>query len=255
MNFIDKYLLKKISKQPCLDIIPRSGSEGEYVNCYSIRINSVDNLSLLVNKIYDGRFYCKKWDKLEEEFINDELNFSFDEIEKNRIIITHFYGLHTIEFEGLKDFSFNYLTRWIYIKIKVKDTINKIDQYLFNRRKFYTKNKVDLLKFLVESQIKSGTSYGISMTSLMTELYTLKWLYHPNKEEEKRRLSLYLDSMVKSGELEIKDEKYFVSGVALMSLEKYEEEERRHNSSIQLQKGMYFLTAVIAIGTLIQAFS
>lgn len=88
---------------------------------------------------------------------------------------------------------------------------------------------------------------------LMTDLYTIKWVLHPQGEPQHQKLEFYLDSLVATGELEKVKNKYVVSGKALRTIEEYEEQERRHTENVKMQWRMFWLTLAIVVLTLVQA--
>ncbi|EKF9846949.1 hypothetical protein O1D35_003649 [Vibrio cholerae] len=95
---------------------------------------------------------------------------------------------------------------------------------------------------------------SIDLFELMTKLYSIRWVTHPSGDELERKLQLYLDSLVKSGDLtECDNLSYKVNGNALITIERYEEEERRHIEAVKLQKKMVFLTVVLAIIAVVQS--
>ncbi len=76
---------------------------------------------------------------------------------------------------------------------------------------------------------------------------------HPSAYEQQNRLELYLDSLVESGDLRKVNREYVVTGKAISTIEKYEEEERRHTEAVKLQKRMVLLTILIAFVAIVQS--
>lgn len=252
MKFLSKYLLKELSRKPCPEIVPRSGEKSKSINCYVTYINSENKPYLLVKDIINERLYCKKWNSIEQKFLDEDgLDFLLEELDEGQINITHFYGSNTIIFDGLKDFTINYFTKWIYLKINMSTFIKSIDQYFFNKRKIITEDRLSLLDNMLNIQLDKYQS-GISFIGLMTELYSFKWLNHPNKDFEKRKLKLYLESLIESGDLKYTNDKYLVTGKAISTLEAYEKFEEKHVSGIKHQRKILLLTIIIAIATLLQ---
>lgn len=70
----------------------------------------------------------------------------------------------------------------------------------------------------------------------MTKLYSIKWVLHPEGDQQQEKLELYLDSLVKSGDLELINDEYVVTGNAIRTIKKFEEEERRHVENVKMQK-------------------
>jgi hypothetical protein len=76
---------------------------------------------------------------------------------------------------------------------------------------------------------------------------------HPDGDAQHKKVNFYLDSLVRSGELDKIDYKYSVAGAALRTIEEYEEEERKHTETVKMQRRMFWLTLVIAFLTFVQA--
>ena len=55
------------------------------------------------------------------------------------------------------------------------------------------------------------------------------------------------------GEIKKTSDGYLVTGRAISTLERYEEEERRHIQAVKLQRGMLLLTIIIIIVSLLQS--
>ena len=125
-------------------------------------------------------------------------------------------------------------------------------QNSFNKKKLITKQRIDLLRFMLNDQLDRSHN-GIDIIDLMTKIYSLRWIMHPSRDHEERKLELYLESLVLSGDISKIDREYVVTGKALSTLEKYEEDERRHSEAVILQKKMVSLTFIIAFLALVQS--
>ncbi|MDG3066584.1 hypothetical protein ACFQ4M_03215 [Thauera mechernichensis] len=87
----------------------------------------------------------------------------------------------------------------------------------------------------------------------MTALYTIKWVFHPDRDSQRLKLRFYLRSLVDTGELRELNGGYEVTGNALRAIEEYEEQERKHTESVKTQRKIMWLTLVIAFLTAVQA--
>ena len=105
---------------------------------------------------------------------------------------------------------------------------------------------------MMERHIQNNTS-AIGIHQLMTELYSLKWIYHPDRNDQRRKLELYLGSLVIGGEIVKNNSDYEIAGKAITTIEKYEEEERRHAEQVRMQSRTLWLTLIIALLALVQA--
>lgn len=110
----------------------------------------------------------------------------------------------------------------------------------------------ELLKILVQNYIDS-THTGIDIIDLMTKLYSIRWIMHPRGDEVEKKLYLYLDSLVETGELRKVNNEYVVQGKAIATIENYEETKRRHRDNILVQTIIACITIILAISALVQA--
>ena len=249
MKYLYDYLLTRILEKECPNIISRSGEEGKLVNCFSVRVDKNNEPFLLVNAYRDEKIIGKKWNGNQFE---GEFEISIEEIEDYDLFIIHYYGFETITFKGIYDYAKHYFSKYIYLKVFLRNSIQNIDQYFFNKKKIITKDRLNLLKFMLNMQLDRNNN-GIGLIDLMTELYSIKWVYHPNKEDEKNRLKLYLESLLNSGDLKNSNNKYIVNGKAISTLERYERDDEKHIISVKLQRKMLLLTFVILLVAVIQA--
>jgi hypothetical protein len=232
-----------------LPYLPRSGEEGEKVNCYRIAIDKDASPFLLVHGIRGDYLIGQEWDGLSYS-IEKELLLS--DISKYDFLIVHYYGLNSVKFSGIYDFLIHKFTKWWYLKAWVRRTIGNIDQYYFDKQKLVTKQRTDLLRFMMDEQIDKANK-GIGLINLMTKLYSIKWVMHPEGDQQQEKLLLYLNSLIASEDLEQSGTQYIVTGKAISTIEKYEEEERRHAENVKMQKWMLYLTIMIVLLAVIQS--
>jgi len=187
----------------------------------------------------------------EGESFSVDATMTLEEAISNGLNITHFYGLSDITYTSIYSFAWNYITKLIYIRINLYRYIDATFQYFFNKRKLTTKRRMDLLRFMMDYQIDSEHK-GIGIISLLSKIYSTRLFLHPSKDAQRDKLELYLDSLVNSGELRKVNNEYIVEGAAISTIEKYEEEERRHTEAVKLQRKMFWLTVVAVIFAFIQ---
>lgn len=185
------------------------------------------------------------------ESFNKEKVLSIKDLNSGAINITHYYGLSEITYNSIYSLAWHYITKIVYIKIHIYRHIDSTHQYFFNKRKLVTKTRMQLLQFLIDNQLGS-THKGIHIISLLTQIYSTRLFFHPSKDVYKAKLELYLDSLVKSGELQFVNNEYVVTGIAITTIEKYEEDERRHTEAVKIQRKMFWLTVVAVIFTIVQ---
>ena len=130
------------------------------------------------------------------------------------IEIIHYYGLTTVRYSGLWDYVINGLTGKEYIKSRVINTYSAVAQNIFNRRRLVMLQRMDLLRVLIERSIRDAGA-SVNSMDLMTELYSLKWVLHPEGDDQEYKLRLYLESLVSSGDLIRGGSDFVVAGHAI----------------------------------------
>jgi len=250
-RIILKLVLQYLTKHKCGEgRIPRSGREGEEVNCYSTFLFKQEEPFLIVEAGSDNEIKGSGWDG---ERFSIPKSITFTESREYQLRITHYYGLYTTKYTGLLDFILFGITKYEVLKCNVHKIFYKTNQFIFNKRRLATPDRIELLRILIDHHFKSsGNSF--SSIDIMTMIYSLKWVLHPESDSQEHKLQLFLDSLLETGEIKKVDEtKYQVTGKAIVSLSKYEEEERRHIESIKLQRRIVWLTLAIVLVGLVQA--
>lgn len=192
--------------------------------------------------------HCDLWNGHRFE---TETEFDIADLDDAELSITHFYGYAEVQYKGIIAFAFGRTFFLPYLKVHFVRAIESIDQYFFNKKKLVTKQRIDLLRFLVARKLE-GQPIS-SPVDLMTGLYSIKWVLHPERDPQKLRLQFYLNSLIETGELEKTINGYELNGKALQAIEVYEEQERKHAESIKSQRRMVWLTLAIALLTAAQA--
>lgn len=244
-----KWLLPKLIGKACESRIPRSGEEGEKVNCYVVALDHEGSPYFVVTGYENGILMGLTWDG--NSYANEH-SIELSELEEFEFHVTHFYGLSDVRYSSIYDIAWNYVTKLIYIKIHIYRAISSISQYFFNKKKLVTKKRMELIQFMLDDQIDRD-HVGIGIIDLLTKLYSIRWVLHPSGDDQQRKLEIYLDSLVESGELRKVNHEYVVTGKAISTIERYEEEERRHIEAVKLQRRMVLLTFILVVVGLLQA--
>lgn len=230
--------------------IPMSGPECEENNFYSTRIK-LDGVSALVRDLDMNTVKVLKYNP-ETDQCDIELDIDINNIDVNTVEITHYLHNYYTTYTGINSFILHCLTRKDYVKVKLKRILNKVSQFLFNKKELQLKPRYDLLDYLIENYGISRKEFSLS--SLVSDMYSLRFFGHPDRENCQNKLRMYIDSFVESGEIsKVKGGGYNVNGKAIVTLEKYQTEERRHKDSVKLQYSMVILTLLLAILASIQA--
>lgn len=248
-EYLYRLMLPILIANACESRIPRSGEKGQGVNCFVVAIDRESSPYFLATSYENKKLTGLIWN---HDKYSDECSLDISELKNGELRVTHFYGLAEVTYNNIYDIVWHYFTKMIYLKINLYRHIDTTHQYFFNKRKFFTKKRMDLLQFMINDQL-DRTHKGIGAIDLMTKLYSIKWVLHPSADEQQEKLELYLDSLVESGELEKINSKYIVTGKSISTVERYEEQERKHTEAVKLQKKMFWLTVVIALVAAVQA--
>lgn len=243
-----RYQLERALECRCPSRVPRSGEAGARVNCLSVYIDKATEPYLLVQSLSGTTLECLEWTGA--SFFK-ETTIELTSVPLADVTVTHFYGYSEVEYRGARDFVLGRTLRLPYLKLRTVRAVKSVDQHFFNKKKLVTKQRIDLLRLLVERRLDGHKAE--SPVDLMTALYSIKWVLHPERDTQKERVRFYLDSLVDTGELKMLDHSYVLTGKALQAIEVYEEQERKHTESIKAQRAMLWLTSVIALLTAAQA--
>lgn len=245
---ICKLVLPSVLGKACDARIPRSGEEGAKVNCFVTAIDRADDPYLIVLGLSGKELTCLEW---AGSSYSVDRTIGLESLSLTDFRVTHYYGHSEILYSGLLDYIRNRIVPWPYLQIHVVRRFSGIDQYLFNKKKLVTKQRNDLLKFLIERTLDGKTEH--EPLDLMTDLYSIKWVLHPHGDSQQRKLEFYLDALVETGELRKINYKYVVTGFALRAIEQDEEHERKHTENVKMQWRMFWLTLAIVALTVVQA--
>ncbi|MCG7981064.1 MAG: hypothetical protein G8D81_13260 [gamma proteobacterium symbiont of Clathrolucina costata] len=252
MNPINKLysiVLSHLGKRLCENRIPRSGEKGKAVNCFVLAIDRDRGPFQLITKISGNLLTVLEWN---ETSYTDEKVIELEQIDRKQLRIIHYYGLSEIRYYGLWDYLRNGATGFQYLLIIGYGTLSSVNQYFFIKKKLVTKQRMELLQYLVAHHYESGGG-GLGVIELMSQLYSIRWISHPDSESQQRKVELYLASLVDSGELEKNGTSYRVKGKAISTIESFEEEERRHTDNVRLQRKAIWVSVILAVFALIQA--
>ncbi|WP_141676956.1 MULTISPECIES: hypothetical protein [unclassified Aliivibrio] len=220
-------------------------------NFYSIKLTCTDGRRLLVRGISGDEItaleYCK-----EERSFDVKTKIDIRNVDLNNIEITYYLYNYYSKFTSLNAFIIDYIFKKECIRITVSRSWKKLSQVVFNCKRLQSRPRHELIEHIIEA-------YGITnkefcLTSLMTDIYSLRSFGHPNKEKCMNKLRLYLKSFEESGEIIVNHNgNYKITGKAIVTLEYFQINERRHKDGLKLQYSMIILTALLAILASIQA--
>jgi hypothetical protein len=249
------YALRTALSKPCPeDGIPRSGAEGEAADCISVRfVREPDNPKIVIGVSVDT-VRCLESDGRPYSKFEKPVTVPVASVAIKDFQIRHYYGLATIDFNGLVDFVRGQLFPFVYLQVHFEWSKDKLKQRAFNRNRLVSHDQIALLKILTERHFnKPNQPFGY--IDLMTDLYSLRWVEHPDRERISAKLRMHLEVLNEAGALARNHEReYTVQAKALAILERHEEDERRHSQGLALQRRIVRLTWILVVSALIQAF-
>ncbi len=190
---------------------------------------------------------CEKWDETKERY-EGQTTVPLEKIDAADLVVRHYYGLATIEYEGIGDLALGRLTLWPYIRVHFARVADGAVQFLFNRRKVVTKQTVEILNYMIESSTHGDRKKeAFTLVEIMLGLYSDRWLRHPGLSSPHLRIEFHLNSLVDTGELKRSgNDGYVLTGKALRLVEEYEEQERKHKQGLWVQWSLVVVTLLLA---------
>lgn len=219
------------------------------VNCYTVALDRDGSPYFLARDIHGDVISGFIWNGHSYE---DSAEISITDLNNGFFNVTHFYGLTEIIYESIYDATWHYVTRFIYIKIRLRRHIDSTYQHFFNKRKLVTKKRMDLLRLMMDDQLDRRHD-GVTSIDLISRIYSMRLFLHPSWELQHKKIKIYLESLVSSGELQKINDEYVVTGKAISTIEQYEEDERRHTEAVKIQRRILYLTIVAVMVAAVQS--
>ncbi|MCW5657123.1 MAG: hypothetical protein KIT60_05435 [Burkholderiaceae bacterium] len=252
MRNIDRLLLAHFMPlllgRACPSTVHRSGTEGMRVNCFTTTLREGDEPNFVLLAMRNTNVEALKYDG---ERYSIAATLPLDSIDPAKLLVTHFYGLDEIRYEGIWAIAPGLWTRWPYALIHLRRLRHFVAQRLFNRRTLEVRRRLDVLREVVDATM--GGEESIDALDLMSAKYGHRWAGHPGWEAHQRLLERHLDLLVQSGELEKRGHNYAPTGLALKTLEDAEDQDRKHSANLRVQLLLAVLTLVSAVMAAAQA--
>jgi len=126
-------------------------------------------------------------------------------------------------------------------------------QWLYNKRSPTTVDRLNVLKYIVEKEIK-GHRNGFTSVTLAADFHSIRSVFHPRRRERYAYYGLVLRSLEDEGLLENRNGAFVLRPRALTALHSYENEERRHRTNFKIQIGIAVLTVCSVLAAAAQAW-
>ncbi|MBU0584021.1 MAG: hypothetical protein KKB66_16005 [Alphaproteobacteria bacterium] len=130
---------------------------------------------------------------------------------------------------------------------------DKAAQFLFNRRQLVRRERIELLRFIIDNTLKDN-DYRTSAPFLMHAINSRRSFSHPNSGQTMNHYRWLLDALVASGHLSLENHAYRLTPNGINGLAEYELEERRYNEVLRQQKLVGRLTIALVVVGAVQAW-
>lgn len=244
-HWIITTVISRLLKKKCPDIISDNRT-----NCFAVFVKSRSdsNKKTFINSISEGNL-IGQWKDL-NRILHDE-TILISSLDFSDISIRQYFRGSLIEYDSLIKFLIR--VNYYEVKSELEKLTGFIHQFFYNRKKLVMLDRIQLLRKLVKCYYENGEQ-GVSGTGLLIEIYSVWYVLHPQADELREKLTIFLKSFIMSGELtSTSSGNYVVTGKAILTLDQYEQEERRHQQNVRLQWLIVLLTIILALSALIQA--
>ncbi len=243
---LHKWAFIKACSKMAPNRISMSGPECEKNDFYTIRIPTEGDKNRLVLGVNGSQI------TIFEGEAKDPSTIAIDNVDMAQIEITHYLHNFYTTYVGIDNFISHCLSKKDVVKIKFLRVIQKVSQKIFNQKVLHSKPRHELLEYIVEHYGVKNKEFGL--ISLMSDIYSIKSFGHPDKDKCINKLRLYLNSLSESGEItKGRQSDYRVTGKAIVTLEIFQNAERRHKDSVRLQYIMVVITIFLVFLASIQA--
>lgn len=245
--------LKEVLDKPSLNRIPRSGPEGEKVDCFSVYVTDGDG-SYLAEKVKGNLLIAQRWDEEKRTHVTkNPKKIDLTNLDGLNFDISHFHGLVTHTYKTPLSFLLGELTFAYFVRSKYTLWKYSIPKFFYNKRRL---KRPDRLKALAASIKLTEDNHTMTFDCgrLVSSMFGSSSILHPQYPTLKQGTHLVLMSLAESGELERVDPHNFrIKGKALSSYEHLLEEKHKERRSKRQSQLMLLLTLVLAITAAFQS--
>jgi hypothetical protein len=242
-----RYLARKLAlRKPSPDTIPMSLPRCADNDFYSVHIEIPEHRMKLICKSeskngLEGFLWINDKDGAEVCVLKSTLKKY-----KWNLKIEHYYRGWVLEYNS----AFLFCIQNIFQKHRFLYSKDKLAQTIFNNKKLVRTERIKVLEYVLE-QTSIKPDYRTDPLYLGMELYSKRWLFHPDRESMNNHYKLIFESLVHSGDLTKVAHSYKLSPQALNTISDFERDEQKHFDSQNSAKKTRNLTkAIIVLGLL-----
>ena len=226
--------------------IPLTGPRSREVRCVSVHFN-LDGEDYLFERIEGDSVYCKLWDGF--VFTGEHQLSLFDVWRSTPLAVQYWEGFE-FRFTDWASFAREQTWRARLLWDRFGQVIWKIRGAAHRFRKDVAIERFAVLATVRALQVEKAMPGEMEVSR---RLLGEHWLRFADGLGQHARVKLMLDALVDLNELKLINYRYKVTGTGIAALSQYEEEERKHKESLGLQKGIRWLTVIMAGAALLQA--
>jgi len=242
--------------KPAPSSIPRSGEAGRRMDCFSVRLDGTapEELQILVKELTANSIDGNCWSGDSFEWPCSIPNVFLPEFKLNAV---HYYGLQTHTYNNG---FWLVILEYLHFPL-IAASWRRIRQVMFNSTTPARTKRMDALRDIYDLTLQSGNDFFVSRESTISSVDLLHKKYghriwdHPLQKSRLRELTMVLDSLVETKDLNKKDLGYAMAPTGLKTMSDFEESERKQRTSEIQTWLMIILTLVVAAATVIQAFA
>ncbi|WP_137454576.1 hypothetical protein [Rhizobium sp. AU243] len=229
-------------------LITTSGDRAGDNDYYAVYLlDDAGEARFLVDKL-EGTEVWGKWSHDGQNFTEEKV-LSTTDLSDFTIYIQHYYRAWTFYSVGVWKFLRYRWSRWPWIRV----TFDRFLQSRFNKKELARQVRMKVLEYVLTETMKDR-NFQTRPTSLLTHLYSVRWVHRPDKDELMNYYTFMLDALKESGDLEAAEyHGYKLTPRALNTVSTFVQEERRHGDNYKIQRGIFWLTIALMFFGLVQA--
>ena len=243
-------LLQGILEKSCPDRFAMSGEEGRALDCFVVYYNLGEAEEFLFKSMDSEGVHGLKWKeaKFEIETVLDP-----GEIDYQGLQIEHYWHGNTIKFNGISDYNWHRITKYIYVKLWIYNTFHNIRKYFFYKRKLATPSRMKLLSSIMNLSLEDPNRH-LSRRDITFSYLDRRDFSHPQMTKFMEMIKLLLESLIESNDIAKQGDRYMLRGKALATLQEYESTLQKEKYLSRIQFGMFLFTFVIAVTGIVQLY-
>ena len=241
-----KWAVKLAHDKPLPDTTPLSGEDRlKARDYYEVSFRTTDREQCFLSKDYHDLGMTGMWFQ-ERTGKGQQASLSFVSLSGMKFYIRHYFRRYEIEYHSPISFLIGTLTLKKY-RVWFGD---RVGQFFFNRKTLTRSSRLQLLEEIVENSL-SDRRFVIDEITYFYRRFGSRVHFHPEASAERRYLGFILESLVDTGDLKKVPNGYQVTGRAFSTISQAEQEDRKHQENVTMQRILAVLTlCLVVVGAL-----